>query len=216
VHDRRRRRRLADLRRLVRPARIVLPRPGGLVEGLWTGDLAWDDEQGQELFRRYQVYATEMLEDGVTGLAHDAAIVRYAAGDVAFAPTGVWQAPALEGAEPGFEWTYIPFPGSDNAEDNQYLFGKYDQSWAIAGNTPVPELAKAYLAAFSEPETYNASSTPSASCRRSPPRSSTASSVPPSPTCSRTTGSATSSGTSPERCRPVGQRRHRCPVVLQR
>ena len=126
-----------------------------LVEGLWTGELAWNDEQGQELFRRYQVYADEMLEDGVTGLAHDAAIVRYAAGDVAFAPTGVWQAPALEGAGPEFEWTYIPFPGSDNAEDNQYLFGKYDQSWAIAGNTPVPELATAYLAAFSEPETYN-------------------------------------------------------------
>jgi raffinose/stachyose/melibiose transport system substrate-binding protein len=131
------------------------PDQAALVEGLWTGELSWDDEQGQELFRRYQVYADEMLEDGVTGLAHDAAIVRYAAGDVAFAPTGVWQAPALEGAEPGFEWTYIPFPGSDNAEDNQYLFGKYDQSWAVAGNTPVPELATAYLAAFSEPATYN-------------------------------------------------------------
>jgi raffinose/stachyose/melibiose transport system substrate-binding protein len=131
------------------------PDQEGLVEGLWTGELAWNDEQGQELFRRYQVYATEMLEDGATGLAHDAAIVRYAAGDVAFAPTGVWQAPALEGAEPEFEWTYIPFPGSDTADDNQYLFGKYDQSWAIAGNTPVPDLAKAYLAAFSEPETYN-------------------------------------------------------------
>jgi raffinose/stachyose/melibiose transport system substrate-binding protein len=97
-----------------------------------------------------------MLEEGVTGLAHDAAIVRYAAGDVAFAPTGVWQAPALEGAEPGFDWTYIPFPGSDNAADNQYLFGKYDQSWAVAGNTPNKEAAMAYLAAFSAPETYNA------------------------------------------------------------
>ena len=102
------------------------PDQAGLVEGLWTGEAAWDDEQGQELFRRYQVYAEEMLEDGVTGLAHDAAIVRYAAGDVAFAPTGVWQAAALEGAEPPFDWTYIPFPGSDDAADNQYLFGKYD------------------------------------------------------------------------------------------
>ena len=134
----------------------MYPDQEGLVEGLWTGELAWDDEQGQELFRRYQVYATEMLEDGVTGLAHDAAIVRYAAGDVAFAPTGVWQAPALEGAEPGFDWTYIPFPGSDDAADNQYLFGKYDQSWAVAADTPHPEAAMAYLAAFSEPETYNA------------------------------------------------------------
>lgn len=131
------------------------PDQAALVEGLWTGEVTWDDERGQELFRRYQVYAEDMLEAGVTGLAHDAAIVRYAAGDVAFAPTGVWQAPALESAEPAFEWTYIPFPGSDDPADNQFLFGKYDQSWAIAGNTPVPDLAKAYLAAFSEPATYN-------------------------------------------------------------
>jgi raffinose/stachyose/melibiose transport system substrate-binding protein len=134
----------------------LYPDQAALVEGLWTGNLAWNDDQGKELFNRYQTYATEMLEEGVTGLAHDAAIVRYAAGDVAFAPTGVWQAPALEGAEPGFDWTYIPFPGSDNAADNQYLFGKYDQSWAVAGNTPNKEAAMAYLAAFSEPENYNA------------------------------------------------------------
>jgi hypothetical protein len=61
----------------------------------------------------------------------------------------------LEDAEPGFEWTYIPFPGSDNAEDNQYLFGKYDQGWAIAANTPNPAGALAYLAAFSEPDNYH-------------------------------------------------------------
>ena len=132
------------------------PDQEALVEGLWTGSIRWNDEKGQELFRRYQTYATEMLEDGVTGLAHDAAIVRYAAGDVAFAPTGVWQAPALEDAEADFEWTYIPFPGSDNAEDNQYLFGKYDQGWAVAADTPNKDAALAYLTAFSEPDNYNA------------------------------------------------------------
>lgn len=132
------------------------PDQEGLVEGLWTGDIALNDDKTVELWERYQIYATEMLEEGVTGLAHDAAIIRYAAGDVAFAPTGVWQAPALEGAEPGFEWTYIPFPGSDNAADNQYLFGKYDQGWAIAADTPNPDEAVAYLTAFSEPNNYNA------------------------------------------------------------
>jgi raffinose/stachyose/melibiose transport system substrate-binding protein len=134
------------------------PDQEGLVEGLWTGDIKLNDAKTVELWSRYQIYATEMLEDGVTGLAHDAAIVRYAAGDVAFAPTGVWQAPVLDDPETGveFEWTYIPFPGSDNAEDNQALFGKYDQGWAIAADTPNPEAAKAYLAAFSEPDNYNA------------------------------------------------------------
>jgi raffinose/stachyose/melibiose transport system substrate-binding protein len=136
----------------------MYPDQAGLVEGLWTGDLAWNDEKGKELFSRYQTYATDMLEDGVTGLSHDAAIVRYAAGDVAFAPTGVWQAPVLEDPATGvdFDWTYVPFPGSDNAADNQYLFGKYDQSFAVAANTPVKDLAMAYLEAFSAPENYDA------------------------------------------------------------
>ena len=92
----------------------MYPDQAALVEGLLTGEVAWDDADHIELFNRYQIYATEMLEQGVTGLAHDATPARYAAGDVAFMPTGVWQAPTLEAAEPGFEWTYIPFPGSDD------------------------------------------------------------------------------------------------------
>ena len=108
------------------------PDQAGLVEGLWTGDIKWNDATTLELWNRFQIYSQDMLEDGVTGLSHDAGPARYAAGDVAFMPTGVWQGPAVEAAEPAFDWTYVPFPGSDNAEDNQYLFGKYDQGWAIA------------------------------------------------------------------------------------
>lgn len=109
-----------------------------------------------ELWEKYQYYAQEMLEPGVTGLSHDATPARFAAGDVAFMPTGNWQGPALEAAEPAFEWAYIPFPGSNNAEDNQYLFGKYDQGWAIAANTPNEEAALNYLTMFSEPDNYEA------------------------------------------------------------
>lgn len=132
----------------------VYPDQAGLVEGLWTGDIKWNDEKSLELWNKYQIYATQMLEGGVTGLSHDAAPARYAAGDVAFMPTGVWQAPALEDAAPEFEWGYIPFPGSDNPEDNQYLFGKYDQGWAIAADSPNQEAALNYLAMFSEPDNY--------------------------------------------------------------
>ncbi len=132
----------------------MFPDQEGLVEALWTGEAAWDDEERLELWNRYQIYATEMLESGVTGLSHDAGPARYAAGDVAFMPTGVWQAPALEDAGPEFDWTYIPFPGSDNAADNQYLFGKYDQGWSIAADSPNQEAALAYLDAFSQPDTY--------------------------------------------------------------
>jgi raffinose/stachyose/melibiose transport system substrate-binding protein len=130
------------------------PDQEALVEGLWTGTIKWNDAKTLELWKRYQVYATQMLESGVTGLSHDAAPARYAAGDVAFMPTGVWQAPSVEAANPDFEWTYIPFPGSDNAADNQYLFGKYDQGWAIAADSPNRQAALDYLAAFSEPANY--------------------------------------------------------------
>jgi raffinose/stachyose/melibiose transport system substrate-binding protein len=132
----------------------MYPDQEALVEGLWTGDIKWNDEKTLELWEKYQVYTQDMLEPGVTGLSHDATPARFAAGDVAMMPTGVWQAPALEAAEPEFDWTYIPFPGSNNAEDNQYLFGKYDQGWAIAANTPNEEAALNYLTMFSEPDNY--------------------------------------------------------------
>jgi raffinose/stachyose/melibiose transport system substrate-binding protein len=134
------------------------PDQEGLAEGLWTGTAAWNDETSQVLFERFKVYAQDMLEDGVTGLSHDAGPARFSAGDVAMMPTGVWQAPALEDAGPTFSWTYVPFPGSDNAADNQYLFGKYDQGWSIAANVPEAnqQAALAYVAAFSEPDNYQA------------------------------------------------------------
>jgi raffinose/stachyose/melibiose transport system substrate-binding protein len=132
----------------------AFPDQAALVEGLWTGDIKWNEGVGLEVLEKFQVYSTEMLEGGVTGLGHEEATGRYAAGDVAFMPTGVWQAPNLESFAPEFDWTYVPFPGSDNAADNQYLFGKYDLSFMIAEDTPQPDLSKAYLAALSDPDTY--------------------------------------------------------------
>jgi raffinose/stachyose/melibiose transport system substrate-binding protein len=131
----------------------LYPDQQALVEGLYTGTVKWDDADVAVWWERAQTYARDMLEPGTTGLAHDAATFRFAANDVAFLPTGAWQAPNLEG-EATFDWTYVPFPGGDSAEDNQFLFGKYDQGWSIAANSPNVEVAKAYVGAFSDPETY--------------------------------------------------------------
>lgn len=134
----------------------LYPDQAKLVEDLYTGAVKWDDEETLELWRRYKTYATEMLEPGVTGLAHDAATFRFAAGeDVAFLPTGSWQSPNMD-SEATFDWTYVPFPGSDNAADNTNLFGKYDQGWAIASNSSNVEIAKKYVGAFSDPANYQA------------------------------------------------------------
>lgn len=134
----------------------IYPDQAALVEGLWTGSKRWDDEQALEMWSRMQVYAQEMMEPGASGIAGDAAPGRFASGAVAMFPGGTWYASAIEAAEPEFEWGYIPFPGSDNPEENKFLFGKYDQGWSIAANTPNPDAALLYLSEFSEPTNYQA------------------------------------------------------------
>lgn len=134
----------------------LFPDQEAYVEGLWTGEVRFNDEANLVMWERMQIYARDMIEPGASGIGGDAAPGRFASGAVAMFPGGSWYAPAIEAAEPDFEWGYIPFPGSDNAEDNTYWFGKYDQGWAIAANSPNTEAALLYLTDFSEPDNYNA------------------------------------------------------------
>jgi raffinose/stachyose/melibiose transport system substrate-binding protein len=71
-------------------------------------------------------------------------------------PGGTWYASAIEAAAPAFQWGYIAWPGSDNVDENKYLFGKYDQGWAIAAKTPNKDAATLYLSEFSDPANYQA------------------------------------------------------------
>lgn len=127
-----------------------------LVEGLWTGTIKWNDAKAIEMWEKMKVYAQNMMESGASGIAGDAAPGRFASGAVAMFPGGTWYASAIESAEPAFQWGYIPFPGSDNADDNKYLFGKYDQGWVIAAKSPNTEAALLYVSEFSEPTNYQA------------------------------------------------------------
>jgi raffinose/stachyose/melibiose transport system substrate-binding protein len=103
-----------------------------------------------------KVYAQNMMEPQASGIAGDAAPGRFASGAVAMFSGGSWYASAIEAANADLEWGYIPFPGSDTAQDNTYLFGKYDQGWAIAANSPNKEAALTYLTEFSAPDNYQA------------------------------------------------------------
>jgi raffinose/stachyose/melibiose transport system substrate-binding protein len=132
----------------------IYPDQAALVEGLWTGTIKWNDATSLDMWEKMKVYAQDMMEAGASGIAGDAAPGRFASGAVAMFPGGTWYAAAIEAAEPAFEWGYIPFPGSDNPEDNKYLFGKYDQGWVIAANTPHKDAAVTYLAEFSDPANY--------------------------------------------------------------
>lgn len=134
----------------------LYPDQQALVEGLWTGTIKWNDAKSMEMWEKMKIYAQDMMEAGASGIAGDAAPGRFASGAVAMFPGGTWYASAIEAAQPSFQWGYIPFPGSDNPEDNKYLFGKYDQGWAIAAKSPNQEAALLYLSEFSDPANYQA------------------------------------------------------------
>jgi raffinose/stachyose/melibiose transport system substrate-binding protein len=134
----------------------LYPDQEALVEGLWTGSIKWNDAKALEMWGKMKVYAQNMMESGASGIAGDAAPGRFASGAVAMFPGGTWYASAIEASEPAFEWGYIPFPGSDNPDDNKYLFGKYDQGWVIAAKSPNTDAALKYVAEFSEPANYQA------------------------------------------------------------
>lgn len=132
----------------------IYPDQAALVEGLWTGTITWNNATSLTMWERMQIYARDMMEAGASGIAGDAAPGRFASGAVAMFPGGTWYASAIEAAEPDFEWGYIPFPGSENPDENKYLFGKYDQGWVIAANTPNKDAALLYLTEFSDPDNY--------------------------------------------------------------
>jgi raffinose/stachyose/melibiose transport system substrate-binding protein len=132
----------------------IYPDQLALVEGLWTGTIKWNDAKSLEMWEKMKIYAQNMMEAGASGIAGDAAPGRFASGAVAMFPGGTWYASAIEDAQPAFQWGYIPFPGSDNPEDNKYLFGKYDQGWVIAAKSPNKDAALKYVAEFSEPANY--------------------------------------------------------------
>lgn len=134
----------------------IYPDQAALVEGLWTGTIKWNDAKSLEMWQKMQVYARDMVEEGASGIGGDAAPGRFASGAVAMFPGGTWYGPAIDTAAPAFKWGYIPFPGSDNAADNKYLFGKYDQGWAVAAKTPNKDAALLYLTEFSDPANYQA------------------------------------------------------------
>lgn len=134
----------------------IYPDQAALVQGLWEGTITWNNERSLEMWEKMQVYARDMLESGSSGIGHDAAPGRFASGAVAMFPGGTWVAAMIDEAGPEFEWGLFPWPGSDDAAENQYMFGKYDMGWTIAANTPNKEAALNYLAMFSEPANYQA------------------------------------------------------------
>jgi len=116
----------------------TFPDQYALAEGLWSGDIKMNDAQWLDLWGKLQVYADDFMAEGATGITHDGAPSAFAAGEAAMLPMGSWNAAMIQGADPDMNWDYIPFPGSNNAADNTYWFGKYDMGWSAAANKKKP------------------------------------------------------------------------------
>ena len=81
----------------------MYPDQAALVKGLWEGTITWNDAKSLEMWTKMQIYARDMMEEGASGVAGDAAPGRFASGAVAMFPGGSWYAPSIEAAQPGFE-----------------------------------------------------------------------------------------------------------------
>ena len=134
----------------------AFPDQAALVKGLWDGSIKYTDPAWLELLKKYQTYDGAMMEAGASGIAGDGAPGRFVSGQVAMQAGGTWYAAAIDSLKPTFKWGYIPFPGSDTAADNKFMFGKYDQVWAIANDSANKDAAVAYLTEFSDPANYQA------------------------------------------------------------
>jgi raffinose/stachyose/melibiose transport system substrate-binding protein len=132
----------------------AFPDAAAYVQGLWEGTAKYNDEASLAMWEQLRILAQQMIEPGATGITADGAPGRFAAGDVAMLSGFTWLAPAIEQAQPAFEWQWIPFPASNDAAQNGQVFGKYDQGWAVNANSANKDAALAYLAEFSDPANY--------------------------------------------------------------
>lgn len=131
----------------------LFPDQEKLIKGLWTGDIKYTDPQTVEVFKRTQKLMN-YFEEGFQGVDYLTIASRFSNGHVAMIPDGIWQQAKIDGGKPEFEYGYFLLPGSDNPEDNKYLFGKYDLAWSVLSKSENKDAALKWLKFFSEKENY--------------------------------------------------------------
>ncbi|ACQ78697.1 extracellular solute-binding protein family 1 [Beutenbergia cavernae DSM 12333] len=132
----------------------LFPDSAALDQGLWEGDVQLTDPEVVTLMERLAtIYAHTYPQ--WEGIDYSSVPARFAAGDAAMMPDGGWSIPAIQEADPDFEFGYFPLPGSDNAADNDTIAGKLEFSLSIPTSSDNQELAMEWLALYSDPEVYS-------------------------------------------------------------
>jgi raffinose/stachyose/melibiose transport system substrate-binding protein len=131
----------------------IYPSMTALDKGLWTETIKYTDPKSVEVFAKSQKLL-QYMEPGFMGVDYIGQVSQFAAGRAAMFPTGTWDGPAIETANPKLSFGYFQTPGSDNAADNAGLSGKYDLAWFVANHSPHKDAALKWLSFFSQPAIY--------------------------------------------------------------
>ena len=131
----------------------IYPDPVALDKGLWEGTATLSDPKAVELMDKLKtIYAN--TAPNWAGMDYSSIPSRFVKGEGAMLPDGGWEIPAIQTADPAFEFGYFPMPGSDKAADNKYIASKLEFSLSIPSSSKNQDLAKKWLALYSEPKVY--------------------------------------------------------------
>ena len=120
------------------------------IKGLWTGEAAFNDETGLQVFNRLD-FINQNMEPGFMGISYAEVIGRFVAGKAAMVGDGSWQAAEIEKADPDFEYGYFPMPGTEKGMSFQ---GKFDLYFAVNAKSENTTEALAWMEMLSEKEQY--------------------------------------------------------------
>lgn len=121
-------------------------------KGLWTGSRKFNDPESMKIWNRMDEFLS-FCEKNVQAVAYGDAPGRLVAGKVAMMYDGTWNAGALTGLDPNFEFGYFPVPGDVDGKPNQ-LQGKYDMQFNIYAKTANKDLCLKWMTFLSQKENY--------------------------------------------------------------
>ncbi len=121
-------------------------------KGLWEGTRTLTDSESMKVWKRMEKFVS-YLEPNVAAVSYGDAPGRFVAGKTAMLYDGTWNASAITGLDPNFEFGYFCVPGDTDNKPNQ-LQGKYDMQFNIYAKTKNKEACLEYFNFLSQKENY--------------------------------------------------------------
>ncbi|GIQ68962.1 extracellular solute-binding protein [Xylanibacillus composti] len=125
------------------------------IKGLWTGETKFTDPAAIEVLEKAQIMMN-YAQNGFMGTDYGTLPSLFAAGQVAMAADGTWNAATYQGLNPDLNFGYFPIPGSSNAAVNGKLAGKYDMTWMVVEKSSNKDWALTFLEEMSSRDNYTA------------------------------------------------------------